>query len=445
MLKDKVTKIKRKSMLRLAFPLLLFNTLQCLLIFSDNFFSARISSTVLAASSLFSLVYLCITAIANGISIASQTLISSRIGRTSPHVSSYTISSFIVTFSFAIPLFFLVKTLLFDISSILSSDQEIQKIIYNYLDSRIYGIFPLFTFAVVKAFLISYKKTIFIFISGGISVFCNCGLNAIVVYSDISFFDKISFLALSSCLSEFIGLIPLLFCLNKIKKKEISLRIIKKASMRSAKNSILIASQNFLSIITWLFFFFRIGAFGIEGLAVANVMRVIMVIMFIPINTFSYCTNTLVAESTGKSEISLSKIINEGIKWTLYSCCFISIIIILLWQDIMTLFGIQSFEYSSVYTGFLVLCSCLVAAISSNYQYALLAIDETKKATFILLVTSLLYVLYIEFTYQCHLKYSFFGGCEYLYWIIIGLMSFSSIKKSKIFIICKTCSKEWFR
>jgi Na+-driven multidrug efflux pump len=154
--------------------------------------------------------------------------------------------------------------------------------------------------------------------------------------------------------------------------------------------------QHFISMATFFFFFIVVEHIGQRELAIANIVRSIYIVMFIPINALSTTTNSLVSNAIGAGQtgqvIAIIKKI-AGLSLLVMAVCaaiFCSIpeMIISVYTNDLSLIA------DSVPSIYVISGAVLICAVGSIVFNGVSGTGNTRQALIFELITLLFYCVY---------------------------------------------------
>jgi putative MATE family efflux protein len=318
------------------------------------------------------------------------------------------------------------------------ASEEICNVSIDYLNWRIYGIFFAFLNVMFRAFFVGITETKILSISAIITALVNILFDYLLIFG-VWIFPAMGIkgAAISSIIAEGVSSIYLIiYTLRRTNIKQYGLfsflsfdfKIIKK----TLSLSIYIMFQYFISISTWFVFFILIERTGERPLAVSNIVRSLYTLLMIPAIAFGTTTSTIISNMIGEGR---KNEVNPFLKRMIYKNGLITIPFFLMLavfphllariytsnNDLMN----ATAPVIQVFSGALLLLGTGMILFS-----AVQATGNTRIAFGIELFVLFFYLSYTYYTTMivpCQVAVVWFA--EYIYWILIGLLSYIYLKK----------------
>ena len=430
----------KKEIWRVAYPILISLVVQNLINITDTAFLGRVGEIELGASALAGVYYMSVYMIGFGFSTGAQILMARRNGE-----GRYSaIGSIMLQSTFFM---ILLAALLFGINDICApwflrwmiSSEAIYGATIEFLDYRIFGLFFSFVAAMFRAFYVGITQTRILTINAVIMALANIALNYMLVFGKFGCPEMgIAGAALGSVLSEFISIIFfMLYTGMKVDGKKYAFFNISgfdpKVIVRVLSVSIWTMIQFFLPIITWFIFFVAIEHLGERSLAIANIVRSVSTIFFMPVNAFAATSCTLVSNAMGAGRPQEVMPIARRI----IRICYMIII------PLMFFVFVQPTLLLHIYTDNEALIKESIPSLFTMVLYYLITVPGSilfntvagtgnAKSTFLIeMITAGVYLLaiyFIIFWWRPSVQYCWF--VEYIYWIVTLSISFFYLKKA---------------
>jgi putative MATE family efflux protein len=295
-----------KHIWSISYPIFLSLLAQNVINVTDTAFLGRIGEIELGASALGGLAYICAFTLAFGFSTGSQILIARRNGEQAHgQIGAVMIQGIFFLFSMAFLLFSLVGFFATPMMNLLVSSDAILHATVDFLGIRIFGLFFAFPNVMFRAFFVGITRTRVLTFNALLMALTNIVLDYLLIFGHAGFPRMgLKGAALASVIAECVSLLFFVFytrCTVDIKKYGLNrmhafdFGLLK----RILGISIFTMLQHFVSMSTFLFFFIAMEHIGQRELAVANIIRSIYIVMFIPVNSLSTTTNSLVSNAIG--------------------------------------------------------------------------------------------------------------------------------------------------
>ena len=198
--------------------------------------------------------------------------------------------------------------------------------------------------------------------------------------------------------------------------------------------------QHFIALFGWFIFFVIIEQMGQRALAISNIIRSIYLILMIPVWAFVSTNSSLVGNLIGANRHKLVIPITKRIIKISFSSTLILVAISALFANaiISVYTPDQSLVNDTKPSFYLILGVLLIFSITMIIFSTISGAGKTKIALFIETFTILIYLIYeyiIVNIFPNNVLYAW--SAEYVYFLIIGIISFIYLKhnKEKIFSI----------
>jgi putative MATE family efflux protein len=393
-----------KHIRNVSYPIFLSLLAQNIINVTDTAFLGRIGEIELGASALGGLVYICAFTIAFGFSTGSQILIARRNGEQSySQVGAVMMQGIFFLFTLAIVLFFLVRLHSTSFMRLLVSSGTILEATVEFLDIRVFGLFFSFLNVMFRAFFVGITRTRILTINAVLMAVTNIILDYILIFGHAGFPAMgLKGAAVASVCAEAVSILFFLFYtrftvdikkygLNRIHSFDFALL------RRILSISIFTMLQHFVSMSTFLFFFIIVEHIGQRELAIANIVRSIYIVMFIPVNALSTTTNSLVSNAIGAGQTrQVIAIIKKIARLSLYIMAACSAVFILIPEAILSVYtNDPSLIAGSVPSIYVISGVMLLCAVGGVFFNGVSGTGNTRSALLIELVTLVFYCIYI--------------------------------------------------
>jgi Na+-driven multidrug efflux pump len=166
------------------------------------------------------------------------------------------------------------------------------------------------------------------------------------------------------------------------------------------KISVYMMFQYFISWSTYFLFFVVIERQGQHALAIANVVRSIYIVMFIPVNALSATSNTLVSNIIGEGK--MKEVMPLIYRITRLSMAIVSACVVLLCLFSKTVLSLYTSDISlineSVPSVYVVGIAMIISSIACIFFNSVSGTGNTKAAMMLEMVVLALYVVHIYLT-----------------------------------------------
>ncbi len=307
-LSTKGSSISYRTILNIAYSIMLGNLAQTLIAVTDTAFLGQLGEVELGAASMSGIYYYFFTTLAWGFSIGVQILVARRLGENAPEkIVSTLLHGLVFIVAFASILFGVIHLLTPHFLGAALTSQRVYDVSIQYLDYRGYGIFFSSCNFMFRSFYIGLSSTKSISYSTILMALVNIFLDwALIFGTSFNPAMGVKGAALASVTAEVSATI--FFVLYTIYSHPIKGYSVfhKFAFHLSSVREILSLSwstmmQKMISYGIWLYFFFVIEAMGERELAVTMVLRNIFMMISIPAFAFAATSNTLTSRLLGQN------------------------------------------------------------------------------------------------------------------------------------------------
>jgi len=304
-------KIDYRSILVVAFPLIIGNFIQSLVLITDMAFLSHLGNLPYDAVGNGGLIYLTFFMIAVGFGDSMQILIARFIGKAQSTEVRQTFQSGMMTLLGLALLFFLILQFLVPQGlEAYAHNQEIARLQNEYLSVRSYSLFISLTAYGLMGFLIATGRTRIVFVTSIVMSGVNIFFDYVLIFGEWGFPNLgVEGAALASMFADFSTLIILAgyFAWSKwIKSYNLFSKISWQLStvLQLFKVGWPLMLQGFLALGTWTIFFMWIEQIGNKELEISQNIRVMYFLAFIPIFGFAATTKTYISQliGAGKTE-----------------------------------------------------------------------------------------------------------------------------------------------
>jgi putative MATE family efflux protein len=424
---------------KLSYPLMLGSVAINIVNLINTAFLGRVSEAALGASAVAGVFYFALVFISSAICIGAQIIIARKAGEQKVHETGDVIdNAFMISTGLAVLLFaclVFISPLLF---RILITSEEVYRESVNYLLFRSPGIFfSLYAF-VFRSFYTGIGQTRIISIGIAIMAAVNILLDYALIFGNLGFPEMgIKGAGIASSVAELFSVSFFLFYSLKFLPREKFGHFRFRGPDKAVIKEILTLSlpmlfQNMISLGAWFLFFVVIEKTGEHPLAISNILRSVYMLLMTPIWGYSASATTLVSNLAGqdkKSEIPslLRKIITISV---VSAAVMVSVNIaaprwlLSLFTNEAALIG-DSLPLLPVLTLAMLLFSIAVIFLST-----VAGLGDTRMALLIEVVSISSYMIYIFLvTFVFRLGLDWIWASEWLYWILLGGLSYLRIQR----------------
>ncbi|NDV65863.1 MATE family efflux transporter [Bacteroides sp. 224] len=430
-----------KQIWHVSYPILLSLLAQNVINVTDTAFLGRVGEVALGASAMGGLFYICIFTVAFGFSIGSQIVIARRNGEGQyEDVGPVMIQGSIFLFALAFLAFGVARLWGGDIMRVIVSSETIYDATMEFINWRVFGFFFSFMSAMFRAFYIGITRTKVLTINAIVMALLNVALDYAMIFGHWGFPEMgIKGAAIASVIAEAGSILfYLIYTYITVNLKQYALNRFGsfdfKLLARILSISCFTMLQYFLSMGTFFVFFMVVERIGQRELAIANIVRSIYIVLFIPVNALAATANSLVSNTIGSGGIAnvvplIKKIVRFSVLLMIGLAGVIAIfpkLILSIYTSDITLIDAS---VSSVY----VICIAMIIASASNVVFnSVSGTGNTSAALMLESVTLVFYVLYMLFVgniLRAPVEICF--TTEIVYYSLLLVASYFYFKKAK--------------
>lgn len=400
-----------KQIWNISYPIILGLLAQNIVNVTDTAFlghygEGAVSEIALGASAMGGLFYICMFTVAFGFSIGSQIVIARRNGEKQyEQVGPVMIQGSVFLLLLATIVFILTKLFGGNIMQFMISSDAIYDATMEFLNWRIFGFFFSFFNVIFRAFYIGITRTKVLTMNAIVMALTNVVLDYIFIFGKFGFPEMgIKGAAIASVIAEACSTIfYLVYTYVTVNLKVYALNKFRGFDFKLLKRILSISSftmlQHFLSMGTFFVFFVVVERLGQRELAIANIVRSIYIVMFIPVNSFSTTANSLVSNLIGSGGIDyVIKLINKIMKFSGYVMLGMAGLIALFPKAILSLYTNDPTLIADSIPSIYVVCIAMVIASVSNVVFnGISGTGNTQAALLIEVFTLVFYVVYMVF------------------------------------------------
>lgn len=421
-----------KDILAIALPISLAIFIPQLNMLCNNIFLGQLGTQTLGDAGVTGVFYLIFAVAGHGLNNAMQSVFShyagsDETGKFKQIMAQGIRISIQLSFAFMLLTLLLAPLIFSYIAMPESAPREI-----SFLRIRILGLPFLYLFQTGNAFLIASLNSRLLIIGFVIEAGCNILLDYLLIFGHWGL-PAMGFngAALASVIAEGLGMISVFavihfsglrdrFGLFKTWKKHQSL------SSQITKVAFPLILQFIISLATWLVFFLLIETRGEQAKAISNTMRNVFGIAGIFIWAFAGTCNNMVANLIGQErQDQVIPLIKRISLWSLGLCLVLICALNLFPEAFFGMFdqnSILAIEGKPVIR--IVTLGMIIMSIANIWLNALTGTGKTKINLIIELVAVSLYLVYTFYFMKFHyISLAMAWSNEFVYWIIILLMS----------------------
>jgi MATE family multidrug resistance protein len=314
--------LRYKTILGVALPLMVSSFIQSIVLLTNAGFLSRYDTLAFDASGNAGLIYITVFAALMGMSDGSQILIARRIGQDKSHAVGRIFGTSVFTmFLFGIIMFCLIFFLMPILLPMYSKHNDLAKAQISFLSIRSFAIFFGVITLSIQAFFYAIGKTWVVLISALIVALSNVLMDYLFIFG-WNFIPEMGLkgAAIASTCAEGLGMLfLLLFLIFSKEVKQYGLfshfAFQFKSFVELLKVGIPLFLQSFMALATWTIFFTWIEQMGKSDLTIAQNIRAIYFLAFVPIWGFAATTKTYISQYLGRKDFDSLKIIQRRIQF----------------------------------------------------------------------------------------------------------------------------------
>ena len=443
----KTASYSNRHIWNVSYPIIIGLLAQNIINVTDTAFLGRVGEVELGASAMGGIFYICLFTIFFGFSTGAQIIIGRRNGEKNYNaIGPVMIQGFVFLMILAVILFVLSRLFVGDIMRVMISSEAVWEATITFLQWRIIGFFFDVFNVMFRAFYIGITKTKILTLNALVMATTNVVLGYIMIFGKLGVPEMgIKGAAIASVISEFAStLFFIIYTLTKIDYKKYGFKFTISIDFNLLKNvlaiSIYTMFQYFISMSTFFLFFVIIERHGEHSLAIANIVRSIYIVMFIPLNALSATSNTLVSNIIGEGKVKevmplirrisrLSFVIM--LVYVLLLCLFPTLVLSIYTNDI-------SLINESIPSIYVISVALIISSIACVLFNSISGTGNTKSALILELGVLAAYLVFIYIIGIClELPVHFCFCAEILYFVglfigSVAYLRFANWQKKKI-------------
>ena len=320
------------------------------------------------------------------------------------------------------------------------SSPDVARAAEDYINYRVFGLLFAFAAAMFRAFFVGTTQTRTLTLNSIVMVLSNVLFNWILVFGKFGFPALgIAGAAIGSVLAEAVSLMFfILYTRFRVDCRKYGLDRIYRPSVHGQRSILKVSFwtmiQNFISFSTWFAFIIFVEHLGEHSLAVTNIVRNIGSLIFMIISAFASTCSSVTSNLIGAGR---QEEVMPTIKRIIVMGYMFVIPLALLFSAFPELFAriytnIPSL-YEDVAPSVWVFCTSLIFTVPGNILFqAVSGTGNTRKAFALEIGTLMVYLAYSAFiTMHLRLDVSLCWTTEHVYYLLIGILCYSYIKKGK--------------
>lgn len=423
-----------------SYPIFLGLLAQNVINVTDTAFLGRVGEVELGASAMGGLFYICAFTIAFGFSTGSQIVIARRNGEQRYNeVGPVMIQGVFFLLFLAVLLFAVTQLFGRDIMRMLISSDAILNSAMEFLDWRVFGFFFSFVNVMFRALFIGITRTKILTLNAIVMALTNVLLDYLLIFGHAGFPEMgIQGAAIASVIAEAVSVVFLVvytrltvdiqkYALDKIRSFDFVLL------KRVLSISVFMMMQYFVSMSTWFLFFVAVERLGQRELAVANIVRSVYVVMFIPVNSLATTTNSFVSNAIGAGHTD--QVLSIISRIARLSFCIMAVCVAVVCAVPEAILSIYTNEAAliaeSVSSIYVISGAMLISSVCLVFFNGMSGTGNTRSALAIELVTLSIYCVYIYIVgMRLRLPVSICFTVEGIYFTVLLILSAIYLKKA---------------
>ena len=294
---------------KIAYPILISLLAEHLIMMTDTAFLGRVGEVELGASALAGVYFLALFMIGFGFSMGGQILIGRRNGeKRFSEIGPIVIQGGVFLVFLALLAFLLTRLLSPVILDGLFASEQVYAATINYLNWRSFGFFFAFVCLMFRAYFVGIEQTRILTVSSFLMVIVNVILNYLLIFGKCGFPEMgIGGSALASSLSEGVALVFFILYTRKyvdLKKYGFSGGFSFRQDMvvQILGVSVWMMIQYLVGVAIWFMFFVAVEHLGERAIAISNITRSLLMMIFMPIFALSSAAVSLTSNLMGAKE-----------------------------------------------------------------------------------------------------------------------------------------------
>ncbi|MDR0743472.1 MAG: MATE family efflux transporter [Tannerella sp.] len=436
-----------KHIWNVSFPIIIGLLAQNIINVTDTAFLGRVGEVELGASAMGGLFYICLFTIFFGFSTGAQIIIGRRNGEKNYEaIGPVMVQGIFFLMVLAMILFGVYYFFAGNIMRVMISSEVIWEATMTFLKWRIIGFFFDVFNVMFRAFYIGITKTKILTLNAIVMALTNVGLDYALIFGKFGFPEMgLEGAAIASVMAEFAStlfyVIYTFFTINHKKYRFANLKSIDFKLLRQVLEiSIYTMFQYFISMGTFFLFFVSIERQGQHTLAIANIVRSIYIVMFIPLNALSATANTLVSNIIGEGKAGEVPPLIRRISRISFLIMFACVILLCIFpKAVLSVYTNDvSLINESVPSIYVISVALIISSIAGVFFNSVSGTGNTRSALIIDIVVLIIYTIYIYLTgmyFKLPVHICFSAEIIYFIGLFIGsavYLRFADWQKKKI-------------
>lgn len=429
-----------KQIWNVSYPIFLSLLAQNVVNVTDTAFLGHVGEVELGASAMGGLFYICCFTIAFGFSIGSQIVMARRNGeRQYTEVGPVMIQGVMFLFLTATLMFGLSLLFAPNIMRLMISSDVIMDATLEFLNWRVFGFFFSFVNVMFRALFIGITRTKILTLNAIVMAVTNVILDYLLIFGYAGFPEMgLKGAAIASVVAEACSTLFFFFYtrftvdirkfgLNRFRSFDFVLL------RRILSISVYTMLQHFISMSTFFMFFVVVERLGQRELAVANIVRSIYIVMFIPVNSLSTTTNSFVSNAIGAGHTNqVIPIINKIARLSFLIMTGFVIVVCTFPRAIISVYtNDPTLIDASIPSIYVISVAMLLSSISNVFFNGVSGTGNTRSALGMELITLLFYCIYL-YVVGMVLKMPVYicFTTEFIYYLFLMILCLFYLKKA---------------
>lgn len=393
-----------KQIWNISYPIFFSLLAQNIINVTDTAFLGRVGEVELGASALGGLFYICCFTIAFGFSIGSQIMIARRNGEQEYNqVGPVMIQGVFFLVFMAVVLFSFTRMFSTNIMRVLISSDTIMEATVEFLDIRVFGFFFSFVNVMFRSLFVGITRTKVLTLNAILMAITNVILDYLLIFGHGGF-PKMGLkgAAIASVAAESISILFfVLYTRFTVDIRKYGLNQFGTFDFRLLKRilsiSIFTMMQHFISMSTFLLFFIAVERIGQRELAIANIVRSIYIILFIPVNSLATTTNSIVSNTIGAGHTEqVIPIIRKIARLSFVIMAACAIVICAIPETVISIYtNDPALVAGSIASVYVIAGAMLICAVGNIVFNGVSGTGNTRSALTIEIIVLFFYTIYI--------------------------------------------------
>jgi multidrug resistance protein, MATE family len=430
-----------KQILGIAIPIAASILVPQINFVTNNVFLGGLGEQVLAVAGITGVLYLIFAVVGTGLNNGLQALISRRAGENNlddvGNIFNHGIRISVLLAVICIGAAYTIVPWLLRFSL---HDVAKQNMAISFLKIRVWGILFLYIYQMRNALLVGTNNSRFLVIGTLAETIANIFFDYVLIYGKFGFPSLgLNGAAYASIIAEAMGLL-VVFVVMHFQGISKQLKLYKKWPFHFPTAKLIVNQsgplmiQFLLSIVSWEFFYILIEHHGTQDLAISNAMRNIFGIFGCGCWAFAATANTMVSNIIGQGQYNkVEGLIVKIMKLSVGFAVIVCIIINIFPATFLSIYGQNDAFIKAAIPVTRIVSTALVAmAISTVWINAVIGTGNSAVNLKIELIAILAYCTYVWYVLEYKNWPITIGWLsEWLYWIILFVLSFIYIKSGK--------------